>query len=287
MPTARSGLAVAVYESKIYAIGGDAVQGVTGVTEQYDVATDTWTTLLPKPVPVADVGAAVVGGLIYIPGGRLASGGLTDVLESYDPVRNQWEQHAPMPFALSEYSLVAFEGKLYVFGGWDGKKYLNTVFEYEPDTDTWITRTPMSTARGFSGAAIAGEKIYVIGGFDGTKALANNEVYTPNLEGSNSSWSQATSMPTAQYGFGIASTAGNIYIIGGQEPSGALLAYFPQTDQWQTVDSSPRLIGEGSRMVQITEFLYIVGGLINNIPIGQNLAYQAIYTIQFPFIINK
>ncbi|PIW19901.1 MAG: hypothetical protein COW33_04065, partial [Anaerolineae bacterium CG17_big_fil_post_rev_8_21_14_2_50_57_27] len=66
LPTARSGLAVAVYENQIYAIGGETAQGVTGVMEQYDVATDTWITLTPKPVPVADINAAVIGGKIYI-----------------------------------------------------------------------------------------------------------------------------------------------------------------------------------------------------------------------------
>ena len=61
LPTARSGLAVAVYENQIYAIGGETAQGITGVIEQYDVATDTWNTLTPKPLRVTDIHAAVIG----------------------------------------------------------------------------------------------------------------------------------------------------------------------------------------------------------------------------------
>jgi DNA-binding CsgD family transcriptional regulator len=91
LPTARGGLAVAVYENQIYAIGGETTQGVTGMMEQYDAASDTWKALTPKPLPVTDINAAVIGGQIYIPGGRLASGGMTDVLESYDPRRALWE----------------------------------------------------------------------------------------------------------------------------------------------------------------------------------------------------
>ena len=61
MTTARKGLAVAAYDGKIYAIGGETADGVTDVVERYDPATDTWETLPPKPTAVTDVGAAVVG----------------------------------------------------------------------------------------------------------------------------------------------------------------------------------------------------------------------------------
>ena len=59
---------------------------------------------------------------------------------------------------------MAFEGKLYVFGGWDGARFVATVYEYDPGRDAWTARTPMPTARGFAGAAVAGGKVYVVGG---------------------------------------------------------------------------------------------------------------------------
>ena len=62
MLTARSGLAAAAYENQIYAIGGETDGGVTGALERYDPVADTWTALAPKPLPVADIGAAVIGG---------------------------------------------------------------------------------------------------------------------------------------------------------------------------------------------------------------------------------
>src|SRR3990172_3478732 len=71
MPTGRSGLAVAAYEDRIYAIGGETAQGVTSVVEYYDVSTDVWSTLPSKPTAVGDVQAAILGGMIYVPGGRL------------------------------------------------------------------------------------------------------------------------------------------------------------------------------------------------------------------------
>jgi len=283
LPTARGGLAVAVYENQIYAIGGETTQGVTGVMEQYDVASDTWKALTPKPLPVTDINAAVIGGQIYIPGGRLASGRVTDVLESYDPRRALWERRAPLPVALSGYALAAFEGKLYIFGGWDGQKFLATVYEYDPGQDNWIERTPMPTARGFAGAAIAGGKIYVIGGTAGKQALAVNEEYLPE----RGAWSRRAPLPEGRYAMGVASIADILYVVGGVGQIGASLLplqYVHQQDQWQEFESPFSQRWSHLGLVPFQTQLYGVGGWQNNMPAAQNLSYQAIYTILIPVI---
>ena len=289
MPTARSGLAVAVYENQIYAIGGETAQGVTGVMEQYDVAADTWIMLTSKPVPVADINAAVIGGKIYIPGGRLASGGVTDVLESYDPRRGQWERHAPLPVALSGYALVAFEGQLYVFGGWDGQKFLASVYEYAPDQDKWFERWPMPTARGFAGAAIAGGSIYVIGGTAGEKALAVNEEYVPERDtGEENPWTSRAPMPEARFAMGIASIADIIHIVGGDGQAGTFHAfeYFPQRDEWQSFEFPVTELWHGPGVGVVETNLHTFGGVraSASAPTRQHLVYQAIYTIFIPAI---
>jgi hypothetical protein len=289
MPTARSGLAVAVNEDQIYAIGGETTQGVTGVMEQYDVASDTWITLAPKPVPVTDINAAVIGGQIYIPGGRLASGSVTDVLESYDPNRKQWERHAPLPVPLSGYALVAFEGKLYVFGGWDGQKFLASVYEYDPEQDKWIERWPMPTARGFAGAAIAGGNIYVIGGTAGKKALAVNEEYEVERDtGIENPWTSRSPLPEARFAMGIASIADIIHIVGGDGQAGTLHAfeYFPLTDEWQSFEFPVTEPWRGPGVGVVETSLHIFGGVraSASAPTGQHLVYQAIYTIFIPVI---
>jgi DNA-binding CsgD family transcriptional regulator/N-acetylneuraminic acid mutarotase len=283
LPTARSGLAVAGYENQIYAIGGETSEGVTGVVECYDLTADTWGTLTPKPLPVTDVNAAVVGGEIYIPGGRLASGGVTDVLESYDPSGNHWQKRASVPVAISGYALVAFEGKLYIFGGWDGKKFLDSVYEYDPDQNQWRERTPMPTVRGFAGAAVAGGKIYVIGGRDGKGTLAVNEEYLPGHD----TWLQRAPLPEGRYALGMTSVADILYIIGGEgETNSALLPlqYVPQQDQWQAFESP--FSGSWSRLgvIPTGTHLYALGGSLGEVPMTKNLAYQAIYTILIPAI---
>jgi len=289
LPTARSGLAVAAYENQIYAIGGDAGQGVTGIVERYDPPSDRWETRAAKPLPVADVGAAVIGGLIYVPGGRLASGAPSDMLEVYDPRLDRWERRASLPVALSGYALVAFEGKLYVFGGWDGKKFLASVYEYDSDQDKWIERMPMPTARGFAGAAIAGGKIYVIGGTAGEKALAVNEEYVPERDtGDENPWTSRAPMPEARFAMGIASIADIIHIVGGDGQAGTLHAfeYFPQRDEWQSFEFPVTELWHGPGVGVVETNLHTFGGVraSTSAPTRQHLVYQAIYTIFIPAI---
>ena len=78
----------------------------------------------PKPVPVFNAQAAVINGLIYIPGGRTAIiiYNLSNLLEIFDTNTGRWNKGASLPIPLSAYGLVAYDGDLYVFGGWDGTK---------------------------------------------------------------------------------------------------------------------------------------------------------------------
>jgi DNA-binding CsgD family transcriptional regulator/N-acetylneuraminic acid mutarotase len=278
LPTARSGLAVTVYENQIYAIGGDTLEGVTGLVERYDPATNSWVELSQKPDPVTDVNAAVIGGKIYVPGGRLASGEVTNILEVYDPRQDRWERGAPLPTALSAYAEVAFEGKLYLFGGWDGKRFMASVYEYDPDQDTWGARSPMPTARGHAGAATAGGKIYVLGGYDGKDALAATEEYLPGRD----TWSRRAPMAAGRYAMGVASIADIIYVVGGVgEPDSILppLQYFYQQDQWQTFEWPFSKHWTYLGLVSLQTQLYALGGQSDGLPAAQNFSYQAIYTI--------
>ena len=283
MPTARSGLAVATYENRVYAIGGETIQGVIARTERYDPTSNAWTVLAPKPVAVADVNAAVIGGQIYVPGGRSASGTVANILEVYDPRLNQWQQRAPLPIPLSAYALVTFEGRLYIFGGWDGQGYVATVYVYDPSRDTWAENTPMTTARGYAGAAMAGGKIYVIGGTDGKQALSINEEYVPEKEAERANpWRQRAPLPEGRYGIGIVSIADIIHIIGGQsnvQPPLPPLEYFPQNDIWQAFESPPTPAWSKMGVAVVETDLLAIGGMHTTIPSSRNLAYKAVYTI--------
>jgi DNA-binding CsgD family transcriptional regulator/N-acetylneuraminic acid mutarotase len=289
MPSARTGLAVVAYDDRLYAIGGESADGVTGAVERYDPDANTWETLLTKPLPVADIQAAVIGGKIYVPGGRTISGELIRNLEIFDPGMNRWEQGADLPTALSAYTLTAFEGRLYLFGGWDGAQVTSLAYAFDPRLNSWTALTPMPTGRELAGAALAGGKIYVVGGKDGQAGLTVVEVYSPDREGRENPWRSAAPMPAGRYGMGISSVADIIYMVGGQGQDDSpqqSLAYSPQTDVWQTFEIPPVNLGNGLGLASSGAYLYAVGGKTGTALLGDILAYQVVYTVGIPVIIK-
>ncbi len=287
LPTARNGLAVTSFEDQIYAIGGENKQGVTGAGERFDPATDTWVELAPKPTPVTDVKAAVIGGMIFIPGGLQSNGTVTNVLEIYNPRQNLWEKGKSLPIGLSAYAMTAFEGLLYLFGGWDGKKYLDTVLIYNPIQDEWELANTMPEARAFAGAAVAGDKIYLIGGYNGKQALKLNEIYSPFQNASENSWSQAEPLREGRYAFGLASIADSIYILGGKTDittSTDPLLYIAGSNQWHEYESPPLNIGQTAEITFSGQLLYALGGTNTNGTGGSFMVFQAIYSILLPIL---
>jgi DNA-binding CsgD family transcriptional regulator len=287
LPSARSGLAVAVYENQIYAIGGETLEGVSDQLERYDPVTDTWAKLASKPSPVADINAVVIGGHIYVPGGRRASGEATNVLEVYDPRQDQWNERAPLPASISAYALAAFEGRLYLFGGWNGQSYSDLVYQYDPSQDAWKELTAMPSPRGYAGAAVAGGKIYIIGGINGQEALATNEQYEPEAEAQGENpWRSRAPLPEARYGLGVASIADIIYVIGGQGEAQTLASfgYLPQQDQWQKLELPLAQPWSGLGLAAVETILHAFGGKEGLNLTTAHMTYQAIYTISIPVL---
>jgi len=93
MPRVRGGLNGVAANGCFFTWGGEG-QGIgedNDVYPDHDVynpRTNTWTQLLPLPTPIHGVtGAAFVGGLIFMPGGGIASGGSSgsNIFQVYRP----------------------------------------------------------------------------------------------------------------------------------------------------------------------------------------------------------
>jgi N-acetylneuraminic acid mutarotase len=264
---------------------------VYGGVDRFDPQSKTWTNLPSKPLAVYDAQAAVINGLIYVPGGY-TDGNMkepTNKMEVFDTTTNNWSIKASLPTPLSGYGLVAFEGQLFVFGGWDGKQYRNTVYSYDPTSDSWQERTPMPTARAYPGVAEAAGRIYVIGGVYDMLPVNANEIYSPyrDLKDSNP-WEDGFPIPEDRLGVKAVTIADTIYVFGGEpdQINRQGLIYFPQTDVWQSLEAAPKSLGEYFGMTSIGTNLFFVGGVIDSNISDQNIAYQAIITLSIPIIIK-
>ena len=134
MPTTRAYLAAGAVGGKIYAIGGFGnnttlnVDTSLKVVEEYNPASNTWTTKAPMPTTRSDLAAAEVGGKIYAIGGYPNR----TVVEEYDPASDTWTTKAPMPTGRHELAAAAVGGKIYAMGGASSGAFLNVVEEYTP-----------------------------------------------------------------------------------------------------------------------------------------------------------
>jgi len=296
MPTARAGLGVGVVNGKIYAIGGNAEDGVVGTNEEYNPITDTWTT--KKSMPTARSGFAIVvyQNKIYCIGGTTGDSdnlvsGFTGVVEVYDPATDKWETKTPMPTPRADLCIGVVDGKIYCIGG---KKYwgvdpfyqeLNTTEVYDPIRNFWITKSPMPIPVLGAASGVLDGKIYVVGGSRHFQAgwdlstVASNQVYDPE----DDSWSTRASLPAARSYAAAGVTIGvtapkKIYVIGGSNQttySSVTYVYDSAGNVWSTVASMPT-----SRVyfavAVVDDILYAIGGLDGDDWIDVNEQYMPV-----------
>lgn len=282
--TARAGFAIASSGERLYVIGGENTTGVLDSIERYDASLRTWAELSKKPTAVADVRAVVLGGKLYVPGGRRSNDpkDITTAFERYDPSAEAWETLPDLPQPRSAYALAALEGKLYLFGGWDGSAYRGEVFEYDPERASWRERTPMPTARAFADAGVVEGSIYVLGGESQAGPLANNEVYTPAQEGGQP-WARRAPLPQPRSRFGSAVALSIIHVLGGDPRGAEPLKYNARADNWQPFAGPSQAIGSQPGVVQQDVSIVVLGGKAGaDSYSGEMQAYQALSTIWLP-----
>jgi len=183
MPTARGALGVAIYQNRLYAIGGYDGKYNSGAVEIFDPQTNTWSFGAPMPTPRDHLAAVTSGNRIYAIGGRpeLDYHRNMGVVEEYDPHTNQWRPRANLPTPRSGITAGAINEWIYVIGGESGDGTFTTNEAYHPATDQWQTMTPMPTARHGLGSAVVDGRLYVISGgpTPGGSFSQVNEVFTP------------------------------------------------------------------------------------------------------------
>ncbi|MHC3129102.1 MAG: hypothetical protein IBV52_03395 [Candidatus Bathyarchaeota archaeon] len=237
MPTERTEFGIAVYQNKIYCIGGygyEKYEGL-GTNEVYNPATDTWETLASLPTPRWDAQANVVNGKIYVIGGS------SSAIEVYDPATDSWTTKEPTPGTTMSIYCVSgvVNNKIYIIGPGDENQI------YDPLTNNWSTgASKPSPAYMASGAATTGvngsKRIYVFGltqtYWVQTVPDAVTLVYNPEFN----TWGHGTSMLTPRFNAGVAVVNDVFYVIGGETPAVFMLNQrSAENEQYTPIDYIP------------------------------------------------
>jgi N-acetylneuraminic acid mutarotase len=127
MLTARNHHGAALIDNKIYVVGGRigstfiiGLSNNVSTNEVYDVAKDTWASVLGMPTPRSGVGVAVLNGRMHVLGGEAYINDLVGTYrthEAYDPKTNAWERLPPMPTPRHGLAVGEIGGKMYAISG--------------------------------------------------------------------------------------------------------------------------------------------------------------------------
>lgn len=273
MPTARTEVAGAVLDGKIYVIGGYDESGkTTDVVEVYDPLTDRWSRASSLPEPEDHAAAATNNGKLYVVGGYITVGGQRTSTNNsfiYDPSADKWEEIKSMPTPRGALTANFINDILYVIGGQDAsRKTVSTNEAYDPKTDTWTERQPMPTIRHHHASAVIEGKLFVIGGRQTDKSpdlnIGTNEAYDPKLD----KWTSFAAMPTKRSGLTAAALSNDVYVFGGEHPfdDGKPLMtfdvteiYHPKTDTWTSGLPLPTA-RHGLTAGEVNGTIYVIGG---------------------------
>jgi len=170
---ARGGASAQVYKEKIYIIGGMDDNGNSlASVEVFDPHERTWNFAPEMSIPRDNPGSAVLGGEMYVFGGRVRTRKEKDIeptlraAEAYDVETGAWRARAPMPTGRRTMVVGTLGGKAQLIRGekTPTKGSFEANEEYDPQRDQWRALTPMLTPRhGAAGGTIKG-KVYTVGG---------------------------------------------------------------------------------------------------------------------------
>jgi hypothetical protein len=173
----RGGLAGGVIDGLLYAVAGaprtfpEVRAEPYGTVEVYDLAGGRWSPGAPIPTARHHTAATVLGGKLYVVGGRTPRSFASSAFERYDPRRDAWERLPPLPMGAGGLEAVTAGGQVVVIGGddeegvFDGGGWVTgAVWAFDPRGSSWRRLPDLGTPRHSHAAAVARGRIYVLEG---------------------------------------------------------------------------------------------------------------------------
>jgi len=127
-----------VVGTSIVVADGTDNSGLTGYTEGYDIATNSWTAVTPDPTSRGASCNGAVGSKLYVMGGGNGGAGSNSLTlnESFQLSKNKWATLAAMPQGSAFPGSAVYKGQLYCIGGDstydESSTTLNDVQIYQP-----------------------------------------------------------------------------------------------------------------------------------------------------------
>jgi N-acetylneuraminic acid mutarotase len=220
---------------------------------------NSWTIGAPMPIPLDDMGVAVLKDEIYLVGGAIPNSTYYAYTQIYDPATNTWSTGTPLPTATESGCAEVVNDTLYYIGGnFGGSVFTAVVWAYSPKTQTWSsTPAPMPTPRSSMTCVLKDGVIYVMGGYGNGYFLTTVESYTPTTN----SWATLAPMLHADSDAGAGLIGDTILVTNGSggEADGNNQAYNIVTNTWTELPSDPTL-RQGTCVGAIGGKLYSAGG---------------------------
>lgn len=240
MPTHRALFGTAVYQGKIYCIGGYNGANVfygpesynwkteyydVGANEVYDPGTNTWETKASMPTPRFSAATNIVNGKIYVIGGHTMTNLWSNfnLNEAYDPETDSWATKTPAPFNVSCPASAVVDNKIYVLGEDPDANWQNVILIYDPASDSWSVGDAAPVSHAATAGATTGVKapkrIYF---FDENRT----DVYDP----SSGTWTTGATAPTDRLIAKAAVIDDLFYLIGGRTGQRGYMTFmYPST----------------------------------------------------------
>ena len=229
---------------KLYVMAGFmAGLKITGATEIYDPATDSWSVGAPMPTPVTHMGAATVGNEVWIVAGFVGNhpGAATDQVQVYNTVTDTWRAGPALPNPRGSGAAAYVNGKLHFFGGLLPDRRTDVGEHYILDINNqaagWQAAAPMPNPRNHLSAAAVDGKVYAIGGQYGHDNGVQDQSFLHEYDPATDTWTRKADLPSARSHFepGTMVHNGKIIIVGGRRGGfffNDVTEYDPTTDTW-------------------------------------------------------
>lgn len=120
---ARNHPGTAVYNGKIYVIGGSHGQNTQAITQKitevYNSDNNTWTRLADMPIGLDHINSSttILGDRIIVLGGQTSHNVPSSKVYAYSPSSNSWTSLTPIPIARAAGVAVELKGAIYYIGG--------------------------------------------------------------------------------------------------------------------------------------------------------------------------